>query len=724
MRRKFTHSVLGVALLAAVVAGAPTSVGAQAGWQGFELRETPTFVPTFGANSHPAWSAATTEDLAGTGVDLWVNNHAIRSEALLDFAGGAGLGLLFDNGSVSPLQNADTHGATFTDIDNDGDEDLVEVMGRNNSNRVFRNDGGTLNLIASPTGLEDTEGRGRQAFNVDYDGDGDMDLLVGNLDRAFLPDPENLVAAPSELYLNPGNGTAWTKAADPNDVLDEEEVRTFSMTSTGPGTDQVVIASNSYSIAGHAPDNFRTFALGGPTLAAAGTPVRPFAFDTEQAPNNVSFVRDVVLGDLDGDLEPEFVAARQDDFLGDPAQAGQLPLITGDISTKLTTSTIARPISTNALVDNCRAVTLADFDNDADLDIFAGCAFQQDSPAPQTSNVVLLNDGNGTFTIGAAALVPDTGANTATVSINADFNDDGWVDTYVGTGYDNEDGPDHIFLNEGGTSNHWLKIDLVGSNPDAMGAQVFVGTDKWQVRESGHRLHQGQDMKTLHFGLGSQVAIAPLEIMWPDGTFEKCTVAGVDRTVTITQGGNGCASQTKSGMLAALAEAPNTGPGPKLCRGRVVTVDLSLNQVATSGDDVILGTEGRDIINGLAGNDIICSLGGDDVISGGDGIDRIYAGDGRDSISGGAGRDRLFGGAGSDTMFGGLNRDIMVGNTGRDTISGEQGRDRINGATGDDIVSGGGGDDTLKGGLGVDSANGGRGTDSCRDFESRSRCES
>ena len=69
-----------MSLLAAVVAGVPASAGAQAGWQGFTATETPTVVGGLAANDHPAWSAAITEDLGGSGVDVWVNNHGIRSE--------------------------------------------------------------------------------------------------------------------------------------------------------------------------------------------------------------------------------------------------------------------------------------------------------------------------------------------------------------------------------------------------------------------------------------------------------------------------------------------------------------------------------------------------------------------------------------------------------------------------------------------------------------------
>ena len=749
-----------MALVAATVAApqATSTAGAQGGWTGFTATSVPSGLNAGGANTSPAFTAAVTNDLGGDGVDLFVSNHAERSEWLTDWEDTVDV---FDDVALAGA-GFDSHGAAFSDIDNDGDEDLIETSGRNHDTRVFRNNAGTM-AAETGHGLEDNAGRGRTVLMVDIDNDGDMDALIVNLDRTLLTedDPPNADAPqPSELYLNNGDGTTWTKVADPGVVINDGSIRYAHLTSTGPGTDQVIITSNSFSVA------LETVQTGTATLTAALNPVN----QTLGTDDNASHLRDIALGDLDGDLSPEFVVARQDDFLatdeedngldpdppneplppgdGNPDLLGALPLGIGQISTSSLVSEAIVNISGDARVDNCRTIALADYDNDADLDIFGGCAMTEKG---QTQNVILLNDGIGNFTIGTASLVPATAAGgTATVAINSDFNDDGWIDTYVGGSYDSIAGEDFIFLNQGGASNHWLKVDLVGSNPDAAGAQVFVGTNKWQVRETGHRTHRGQDMKALHFGLGTQTTIAPLEIMWPDGTFERCQAAGIDQTVTITQGSDDCEEQNKTDLLLALGTTPDTTPldPPVFCGGLEVTVNMSKGEVPTSGDDVIRGTSGDDIINSLAGNDTICALQGNDTINAGDGFDKVFAGQGNDILNGGVGNDQLIGGPGEDTSSGGKGNDTIRGGDGNDILQGGNGLDRIYGGNGNDTIRGGAfadnlygnlgrdtlfgdaGDDVLRGGAWIDTFDGGTGTDGCTltdpsgNIETRISCES
>ena len=69
------------------------------------------------------------------------------------------------------------------------------------------------------------------------------------------------------------------------------------------------------------------------------------------------------------------------------------------------------------------------------------------------------------------------------------------------------------------------------------------------------------------------------------------------------------------------------------CAGLVVTVDLGSGDVATAGDDVILGTAGADSIVAGDGNDTVCAGDGDDLVFGGDGNDTIFGEQGADVVS-------------------------------------------------------------------------------------------
>lgn len=187
------------------------------------------------------------------------------------------------------------------------------------------------------------------------------------------------------------------------------------------------------------------------------------------------------------------------------------------------------------------------------------------------------------------------------------------------------------------------------------------------------------------------------------------------------------------------------GGGGATCNGLPVTVDISLGQVPTTGNDVILGTAAADTIDALAGNDTVCGGGGADTLKGNTGNDTLLGEAGADKLLGAAGTDTLNGGADNDTITPGADVDSIVGDTGLDTVSysdataavtvnlttlsvsGGSGADTISGIeritgskyadtlTGDgavNVLSGGAGADTLSGLAGNDSLTGGAGADS------------
>ena len=66
---------------------------------------------------------------------------------------------------------------------------------------------------------------------------------------------------------------------------------------------------------------------------------------------------------------------------------------------------------------------------------------------------------------------------------------------------------------------------------------------------------------------------------------------------------------------------------------------LDGQDVATSGNDRLVGTNGDDSLNGLAGDDQLFGLDGDDSLLGGAGIDFLYGGEGDDTLTGGSEED-------------------------------------------------------------------------------------
>lgn len=117
-------------------------------------------------------------------------------------------GLDFEHGYVGGLTSEArmvTGGATVGDYDGDGWLDLYVVSGDIGSNALFRNNGnGGFEDTAVAAGVAITGERGTGPGFFDYDGDGDLDLLIGGLE-----------GTKPRLFENRGDGTfgevtAWS----------------------------------------------------------------------------------------------------------------------------------------------------------------------------------------------------------------------------------------------------------------------------------------------------------------------------------------------------------------------------------------------------------------------------------------------------------------------------------------------------------------------------------
>ena len=197
-------------------------------------------------------------------------------------------------------------------------------------------------------------------------------------------------------------------------------------------------------------------------------------------------------------------------------------------------------------------------------------------------------------------------------------------------------------------------------------------------------------------------------------------------------------------------------------------------QIATAGDDVLLGFSSGELMDGLAGDDVMYGFGGNDALRGGPGTDALLGGAGDDvyEFNVGDGQDLIYDMRGSNAVHFGpdvepgetvVTRDpgtlYLVVDEGRgrvgvgswyvrpearlagvvfadgtvwdttalearvaqapateydDLIWGSEGADVIDGLTGDDTIYGNGGDDVVDGGGGADEILGGFGYDILR----------
>ncbi|MBW4641514.1 MAG: VCBS repeat-containing protein [Goleter apudmare HA4340-LM2] len=133
-----------------------------------------------------------------------------------------------------------------------------------------------------------------------------------------------------------------------------------------------------------------------------------------------------------------------------------------------------------------------------------------------------------------------------------------------------------------------------------------------------------------------------------------------------------------------------------------------------NGNDNLFGGLGNDTLIGGSGNDTLIGGDGNDNLNGGDGNDNLTGGDGNDTLTGGSGADSLFGDNGDDSLFGDNGNDTLNGGNGNDTLNGGSGNDNLFGDNGDDSLNGGNDSDLLVGGSGADTLTGGLGIDTFR----------
>ncbi|HFD87978.1 MAG TPA: hypothetical protein ENJ35_09925 [Gammaproteobacteria bacterium] len=125
----------------------------------------------------PTYSAAW-GDFNGDGApDLYTTNHGLPRSLYLNDTQGT-----FNNiaGSVVPAPRNDAHGASWADFDNDGDQDLMEVVGGSGPNLLFVNSGAAFQEKATMLGLDYPLASGRTVLWYDWDLDGRLDALLLN----------------------------------------------------------------------------------------------------------------------------------------------------------------------------------------------------------------------------------------------------------------------------------------------------------------------------------------------------------------------------------------------------------------------------------------------------------------------------------------------------------------------------------------------------------------
>ncbi|HEV8702337.1 MAG TPA: CRTAC1 family protein [Candidatus Polarisedimenticolia bacterium] len=487
-------------------------------------------------------AAVAAADYDGDGdIDLYVSdsrtgypNQLYRNDGVFHFtdvAVEAGVARVNENKGTSM-------DAVFGDIDNDGHPDLYVVKW--GCNVLFHNNGdGTFTDITRAAGVGDC-GNGNAAVFVDYDLDGNLDLMVGNYFKPadlwhisttrIMHDSfeSSRNAGKNLVYHNNGDGTftdvahqlgmddtGWTLDLGcgdidndgdqdcyiANDFGDDKLFRnegsgTFSdITKAAKGTDTKkgmnvdfgdynndgfldIYVTNITTIEYLHEGNMLWHNMGNGTFVDVADPAEVFEGGWGWCGKFLDYDND---GDLDIFTVNGFVSAGEGNYWYDLATMATTPDL--DI-----TDTRTWPMMGDRSFSGYEPSRL----------------FQNDGPTfvevAQREGITDTFDGRG-------------------IAV-ADLDSDGWPDLFVA----NQGARPTLYRNRGIPGRHWIDFDLrqTGRNTSAIGARVTLRSGGLtQIREvDGGNGYASQSSTILHFGLGTSTTVDEATIRWPDGARE------------------------------------------------------------------------------------------------------------------------------------------------------------------------------------------------------------
>ncbi len=594
-------------------------------------------------------------------------------------------------GNSNPLNGVDIgnySSPTFGDLDGDGDLDLI--VGDQDGTFVYFENTGTS---SDPTFMQRTgkdnplNGADIGDYSApalgDLDGDGDLDLIVGNFNGTFA------------YFENTGSSSApvFTRQNGNDNPLGGVDIDRLSKPALGDldGDGDLDLISGEYD------GVFSYFENTGTSSA----PVFTQRTDKDNPLNGVDIgtFSTPALMDLDGDGDLDLIAGDEN---------GNFVYFenTGTSSEHVFTRRNGDDNPLNGVdIGGFSSPALGDLDGNGELDLIAG-------------------NGDGTFVYFTnRPVIRGTGESDS-------FAGRAGSDRFGGSaGADALDGA-------AGT-------DLIDYSQSPQGVTVNLATG---VNTGGHA--EGDRLSNIENIRGSAHADS---LTGDDANNRLEGGAGDDRLIggsgdDILEGGAG--NDVLTGGAGADALDGGAGSDTAAYRGSDAAVTVNLADGTGSGGDAEVDTlanvehlEGSDHDDTLTGDDNgnrLAGLGGADRLDGAGGDDSLDGGDGNDVLEGGAGADSLDGGAGSDTaayrsssaavtvnlatgtgnggdaegdtfvnienLESSDHDDILTGDDATNSLLGGAGNDRLEGGNGNDFLEGGAGADSLDGGAGADEA--------------------